>query len=39
MSMRRILWDVVIAAGICAGVYLVAVFSQGTGIQFVYVAF
>jgi len=32
-------WDVLIATGICAGAYLIAVFSQGAGIQFVYIAF
>jgi hypothetical protein len=39
MRWRVNAWDVVIAVGICAGAYLVAMFSQGPGIQFVYFAF
>jgi len=31
--------DLSIAAAICVGAYLVSVFSQGPGIQFVYFAF
>jgi hypothetical protein len=39
MNLRRIGWDLLIATGICVGVYLIAVFSQGPGVQFVYIAF
>jgi len=39
MSWRTVAWDVTIASVICAGAYLVAMFSQGPGIQFVYFAF
>lgn len=39
MDWRGIGRDVLIAGAICFGVYLVVVFSQGPGIQFVYFAF
>jgi hypothetical protein len=32
-------FDLLLAAGICAAAYLLAIFSQGPGIQFVYFAF
>jgi hypothetical protein len=39
MDWHTIAVDVLIAGGVCVGIYLVAVFSQGPGIQFVYFAF
>jgi len=39
MLTRALIWDISIAGMICIGAYLVALFSQGPGIQFVYFAF
>jgi hypothetical protein len=39
MRWRALLWDLSLACGIGVGAYLVALFSQGPGIQFVYFAF